>query len=152
AHEAKAVAEALGRSVEDVELAVRSARARLLAARNNRPTPFVDQTIYTSWNAMFISAYFEAASALHGEVGPACLAFARRTLDRLLDEGWDERRGFAHRLGGERLDGTLDDQAFMAAALLDGFEATLDRRYYAAAEATMKIVLEKYADAEGGGF
>ena len=40
----------------------------------------------------------------------------------------------------------------MAAALLDGFEATLDRRYFAAAEAAVKLVLEKYADSEGGGF
>ena len=47
----------------EVERTLRSARAQLLAAREKRPTPFVDTTLYTSWNAMFISAYLEAASA-----------------------------------------------------------------------------------------
>jgi uncharacterized protein YyaL (SSP411 family) len=40
----------------------------------------------------------------------------------------------------------------MAAALLDGFEATLERHYFELAEATMKLALEKYGDREGGGF
>ena len=152
ARDPKAIAEALGRSAQDVELAIRNSRARLLGVRENRPTPFVDTTLYTSWNAMFVSAYFEAASVLEGEMGAGCRYFALLTLDRLLAEGWDERRGFAHRLGGDRLDGTLDDQVFMAGALLDGFEATLERRYFAAAEAAMKIVMEKYADPAGGFF
>ncbi len=67
-------------------------------------------------------------------------------------EGWDDHRGFTHRLGGARLAGTLDDQAFMASALLDGFEATLDRRYFDAAERAARLFIEKYGDREGGGF
>ena len=51
-----------------------------------------------------------------------------------------------------RLDGSLDDQAFMAAALLDAFEATLDQRYFEAAERAARIFIEKYGDREGGGF
>jgi len=70
----------------------------------------------------------------------------------LLAEVWDAERGFAHRLGGPRLDGVLDDQVFAVAALLDAFEATLDRRYFDFAERAMKLTLENFWDEEHGGF
>jgi uncharacterized protein len=152
AREPEAIAEALGTSADDVRTKLESARAALLVARTQRPTPYVDTTIYTGWNAMFISAYLEAAQVLGGEAAYGCRIFALGTLDRLIAEGWNERRGFSHRLGGDRLEGTLDDQVFAAAALLDGFEATLDTRYFDIAEQAIRLVLEKYSDNEDGGF
>jgi uncharacterized protein len=156
AREPETIAEALGTSAEDVRKKLEEARGELFAARNKRPTPYVDTTIYTSWNAMFISAYLDAAQVLDGEAAYGCRIFALGTLDRLIAEAWDERRGFSHRLGPDsdnvRLDGTLDDQVFAAAALLDAFEATLDTRYFHLAERAVRLVLEKYADRENGGF
>jgi uncharacterized protein YyaL (SSP411 family) len=155
AREPETIAEATGTSAEDVRKKIAEARRELFAARSKRPTPFVDTTIYTSWNAMFISAYLEAAQVLGGEEGYGCRIFALGTLDRLIEEGWDERRGFSHRLGNQeqvRLEGTLDDQVFAAAALLDGFEATLNPRYFDLAERAMQFVIKKYADQEDGGF
>jgi uncharacterized protein YyaL (SSP411 family) len=53
-----------GASFESL-LALRdSARAKLLAARALRPTPFIDRTLYTGWNAMAVTAYLEAARVL----------------------------------------------------------------------------------------
>jgi uncharacterized protein YyaL (SSP411 family) len=89
---------------------------------------------------------------LGGEEAYGCRIFALGTLDRLIAEAWDHHRGFSHRLGGDRLEGTLDDQVFAAAALLDGFEATLDTRYFDIAEQAIRLVLEKYSDNEDGGF
>ena len=152
ARTAEEISELLARGADDIRQMLCGAREQLLAAREKRQAPFVDTTIYTSWNAMFVSAYLEAAQTLGDERGATCRAFALRTLDRFLAEGWDDARGFAHRLGGERLDGTLDDQVFMAAALLDGFETTLDRRYFDAAERVMKLVMEKYEDEVGDGY
>jgi uncharacterized protein len=152
ARDTAAIASALGLQPAEVQRSLQIARAQLLAAREKRPTPFVDTTLYTSWNAMFISAYFEAASALNDDRGRDCRSFALRTLDRFLSEGWDHRTGFAHRLGGGHLTGSLDDQAFMAAALLDAFEATLDQRYFQAAERAARLFIEKYGDRNGGGF
>jgi uncharacterized protein len=151
ARDPAAVAESLGIGVAETERLIRSAQGKLLAARQNRPTPYVDTTCYAGWNGMFVAAYLEAASVLSGDLGASCRAFALRTLDRFLTEGWDSQRGFAHRLG-ERLEGTLDDQVFLAAALLDGFEATLEQRYFDAAERAAELVLDKFADRENGGF
>jgi uncharacterized protein YyaL (SSP411 family) len=61
------------------------ARGTLLAARAQRPTPFIDRTLYTSWNAMAVTACLEAARVLKIN---AVRDFALLTLDRLLHEAW----------------------------------------------------------------
>jgi uncharacterized protein len=128
------------------------AKEKLLAARGARPAPFVDTTLYAAWNAMFVSAYLEAASVLGGATGAACRAFALKTLDRMIAEAWSDSRGFAHRIGGARLDGSLDDQVFAGLALVDAYEATLDRKYFEAARRAADFTIAEYFDAEGGGF
>jgi uncharacterized protein YyaL (SSP411 family) len=129
-----------------------SAKGKLLAARAARPAPFVDTTLYVAWNAMFVSAYLDAAAVLGGEKGAACRAFALKTLDRLLGEAWSDARGFAHRMGGARLEGSLDDQIFAGIALLDAYEATLDKKYFEAARRAADFAIAEYFDTQGGGF
>src|SRR5262249_33203795 len=131
------------------------AKGKLLAARLERPTPYVDTTLYVAWNAMFVSAYLEAYRALGGALGESCRGFALKTLDRILAEAWHPERGFAHRVSPARaawLHGVLDDQVFTATALLDAYEDTLDRRYFRAAEAAVQRTLAGYFDSESGGF
>ena len=135
-----------------VRLTLAEAKGKLLAARRPRPTPFIDKTMYVSWNAMFVSAYLEAARVLGGSLGASCRNFALKTLDRMLKEVWSETRGFGHRIGGPALEGSLDDQVFSVLALLDAYEATLNPRYFAAAQETMDLAMVRHGDAEGGGF
>src|ERR1700726_2831789 len=122
------------------------------AARLLRSTPYVDQTMYVSWNAMFVSAYLEEARVLDDLVGESCRRFALKTLERMLKEVWSESRGFAHRVGGPALDGSLDDQIFGVLALLDAYETTLEARFFEAAKKTMDLAIARYGDPEGGGF
>src|SRR6202030_642486 len=67
-------------------------------------------------------------------------------------DAWSEESGFAHRIGGPALRGSLDDHVFGVLALLDAYEATLDANYFRAAQRTMDLTIEKYGDAENGGF
>ncbi len=143
------LARELGRDESEIRLLVARARGKLLAARRQRPTPRVDTTLYTAWNAMFISAYLEAARVLGRE---DCRAFALQTLARLVREAWVETQDFVHRVGAAPLPGLLDDQVFPILALLDAYEATLDRRWFELAERAMRLTLEKFGDAEAGGF
>jgi hypothetical protein len=152
ARDAGEIAKTLGLDEAQVRLVIAKAKGKMLQARMPRPTPFVDKTMYVSWNAMFVSAYFEAAHILSGSLGESCGAFALKTLDRMLSEAWSEEQGFAHRIGGPALRGSLDDQVFGVLALLDAYEATLEPRYFRAAQRTMDLAVEKYGDAEGGGF
>ncbi len=55
-----------------------------------RPTPYVDKTVYTGWNALCVSAYLEAAKVLGLD---AARHFALRSLDRILAEGWHGSSG-----------------------------------------------------------
>jgi hypothetical protein len=152
ARDAAGIAEQLGLDEATVRITIAKAKGKLLAARKPRPTPFIDKTMYASWNAMFVSAYLTAARVLGGSLGSDCRAFALKTLDRMLKEVWSESRGFGHRIGGPALEGSLDDQVFGVLALLDAYEATLDPRYFAAAQKTMDLAVVRYGDAEGGGF
>jgi uncharacterized protein YyaL (SSP411 family) len=152
ARDAAGIAEQLGLDEATVRITIAKAKGKLLAARKPRPTPFIDKTMYASWNAMFVSAYLTAACVLGGSLGSDCRAFALKTLDRMLKEVWSESRGFGHRIGGPALEGSLDDQVFGVLALLDAYEATLDPRYFAAAQKTMDLAVVRYGDAEGGGF
>jgi uncharacterized protein YyaL (SSP411 family) len=146
------IATHMGLAETAVHETITTAQEKMLAARIPRPTPYVDKTMYVSWNAMFVSGYLDAASVLDGIVAESSRRFALKTLDRMLSEVWSETRGFGHRIGGPALDGSLDDQVFGVLALLDAFEATLDGRYFAAAQKTMDLAVARYRDAEGGGF
>jgi uncharacterized protein len=146
------IAKQLGFDEATVRLTVARAKGKMLAARLFRPTPYIDKTMYVSWNAMFVSAYLDAARVLGGSLGENCRAFALKTLDRMLKEVWSETRGFGHRIGGPALDGSLDDQVFSVLALLDAYETTLDPRYFQTAQETMDLAIARYGDAEGGGF
>jgi uncharacterized protein YyaL (SSP411 family) len=152
AREPSEIAASLGMSEADVRLVIARAKGKLLSARRARPTPFVDSTLYVAWNAMFVSAYLEAARVLRGAIGEACRRFALETLNRILAEAWSDAEGFAHRIGGERLRGTLDDQVFTSAALLDAYETTLDVKYFAAAQRAVDYALSRHCDEQGGGF
>lgn len=152
ARELTEIAAKLGLSETDVRLILAHAKGKMLAARVKRPTPYVDTTLYVAWNSMFVSAYLEAGTILGGELGERCRQFALKTLDRILAEAWSDEKGFAHRIGGDWLRGTLDDQVFAAAALLDAYETTLDQKYFTAAQHAVDYALAKHFDAEGGGF
>jgi uncharacterized protein YyaL (SSP411 family) len=146
------IARTLRLEESEVRRIVEAGKAKMLAARLPRPTPYIDKTMYVSWNAMFVSAYFEAARVLTGEIAGEAVRFARKTIDRMLAEVWSEAEGFGHRIGGPALRGSLDDQVFGVLALLDAYEATLEQKYFRAAQWTMDLTIEKYGDKEGGGF
>ena len=149
------VARGAGLGPEQAAELLRAAHAKLLAAREKRQAPFIDRTIYTGWNAMAVSAYLAAAEALER---PAPRAFALRTLDRLLAEGWLEGRmkhviAYADgHTAASAAPGVLEDYAWMVHACLDGWQATAELRYYAAAEAIAGAMVERFADRTAGGF
>jgi uncharacterized protein YyaL (SSP411 family) len=146
------IAKTLGGDETTVRLTIARAKDKMLAGRLRRITPYIDTTMYVSWNAMFVSAYLEAARILGRSIGDNCRDFALKTMERMLGEAWTEEKAFAHRIGGPRLEGSLDDQVFGVIALLDAYETTLNSRYFRAAQRTLDYILEYYADTQAGGF
>jgi uncharacterized protein YyaL (SSP411 family) len=159
-HSVAFVAQQLKLTPERTAELIDSAHAKLLAARALRPTPFIDTTIYTSWNALGVSAYLAAAQALGADEPKQ---FALKTLDRILAEAWEpagsEQPGLAHvvayaddRRPARNVPGVLDDYAFTVHACLDAWAATADLRYYTSAVAIAEVMLARFHDATGGGF
>jgi hypothetical protein len=147
----EAIAARLGLKPEEVKQVLTRAKAKLLEARAKRLTPFVDKTIYASWNGMMISAFLEAYKVLG-------LAVARdralATLDLLLAKAYDPERGMYHSLvnGQPHVEGLLDDQVFMVAALLDAYEVSGARVYFDRALDLMRTTLRRFWDDNAGGF
>jgi uncharacterized protein len=150
------IARRLNRSQEQVQSVLQSAKEKMYAARRKRPTPFVDKTVYTGWNALCISAYLEAAKTLELD---AARHFALRSLDRILAEGRNPSGKVAHVLAYSDADaerrqvpGVLDDYAFTAVACLDAYESTADLSYFDFARRIADTMLELFCDPMGGGF
>jgi uncharacterized protein YyaL (SSP411 family) len=150
------IAVRLGMPPDRVEALLASAREKLYAARRGRPTPFVDKTVYVSWNALCISAYFEAARVLQLD---DARRFALRSLDRVLAEGWNDEGGLQHVIayseaGAEkpRVSGLLDDYAFTVLACLDAYEATSDLSYFHFAQRIADRMIARFFDEAAGGF
>ena len=133
------------------ESVFRAAREKLLAAREKRVKPQRDENLLTSWNAMMISALFDVAGAFGV---PAYRAAAEKALTFLLDYAFVNGRVYRTVTGGQgRLNGYLDDAAWLAAASLDAFEFTAHRWYLDQARAVAESLLSHFWDeAEGGCF
>jgi hypothetical protein len=150
------IAQRLHRPPGQVNAGLQSAKQKMYAARLERPTPYLDKTVYTGWNALCVSAYLEAAKAL--PLDPA-RRFALRSLDRILSEGWREDRGLIHVIAYSEPDaprrdvpGLLDDYAFTAVACLDAYEATADITYFKFARHIVDHMVERFFDPVAGGF
>jgi uncharacterized protein YyaL (SSP411 family) len=155
-HSTAFLAQQLRMPEEQVTALHTSAHAKLLAARNLRPTPFIDRTIYTSWNALGVSAYLAAAQALALE---APKSFALKTLDRILQAALEPKAGLAHVIAyadghhpARRVPGVLDDYAFLTHACLDAWQASAEHRYYTAAVEIADLMIARFHDPTGGGF
>jgi uncharacterized protein len=143
-------------SEERVRELLSSAKQKMYAARLGRPTPFIDKTVYVSWNALFISAYLKAATVL-GLAGAR--RFALRSLDRILAESWRPETGLSHVVAysdpnsaKRASEGFLDDYAFTAIACLDAYETTADITYFRVAKQIADHMIEKFYDSVSGGF
>jgi uncharacterized protein YyaL (SSP411 family) len=150
------IAQQLNISEERARELLAAAQNKMYAARLLRPTPYVDKTVYSGWNAMCVSAYLEAAKVLDL---PQTRQFALRSIDRLLSEGWNAERGMQHVIAysdpkAERreISGVLDDYAFTVIACLDAYEATADLSYFRFARSIGDAMVEGFFDPVGGGF
>src|SRR5258707_672364 len=120
------VAAELGLARPDLEASLRASRARLYEARARRVPPALDDKVLTAWNGLMIGAFAEGfrltGDPRHLDAATRAAAFLRAQLvtkeGRLL-RTW--RAGHAH------LDAYLEDYAYLAAGLLDLYEAGGDQ-------------------------
>jgi len=123
-----------------------------LIERRQRPTPFIDWTVYTDWNAMMAHGLLIASVAL-GE--PACRDMALRLLDYLWATCYDAEAGSLFHFvdsSGRHLPDLLSDHARLAQANLIAFQFTGDAQYLHRATTLVRAMQNRLADTDGGGF
>ena len=105
----QAIAARLKLQPQEVEKILARTKVKMFEARSKRPTPFVDQTAYASWNGMMISTLLEAFKILGL---PGARDRALQTLDLFLAQAYDPAKGVYHSLanGRARIEGLLDDR------------------------------------------
>jgi hypothetical protein len=150
------IAARLKLSAERVREVLQAAKKKMYAARLLRTTPYVDKTVYVSWNALCVSAYLKAGSVLHLE---EARRFALRSLDRILAEAWTAEAGLKHVVAYSDADaarrdtvGFLDDYACTANACLDAYESTADLSYFRIARQITDLMIARFYDSVSGGF
>jgi uncharacterized protein YyaL (SSP411 family) len=126
-------------------------RRRLFEARERRVRPARDDKVLTAWTGLAVRAFAQAGRALGRE---AYLAAARSAADFVLTALVD-RDGRLLRTwkdGQARLKGYLEDYAMTAAALVELYEATFERRWLDQARRLADDLLRLFWDDAVDGF
>jgi hypothetical protein len=130
---------------------IEEARRALLAAREKRVRPGLDDKRLASWNALMVAALADAGAVL----GRADYLDAARTCAGFLLEEMRDDEGRLLRTykdGEARLNAYLEDHAFLLEALLVLYEATFEASWYERARELAETMISRFGDGERGGF
>ncbi|SPE59316.1 conserved hypothetical protein [Verrucomicrobia bacterium] len=128
------------------------ARKKMLAARSQRIRPHLDDKVLASWNGLMLGALARAYAVLGEETWRLA---AQRNFAFLKANLWDARaRTLYHRWRDGERDNVqlLEGYAFLLSGVLGFYEATLEPESLEFALALAGAMLEKFYDAEHGGF
>jgi uncharacterized protein len=138
-------------SIEDQAL-LASAKAKMLAARNRRVRPHLDDKVLASWNGLMLAAFARAYAVLGDE---AYRAAAEKNLLFLQAKLWDPEAGaLYHRWRDGERDSVqlLEGYAFLISGVIELYEATLEPKHLDFAIALADAMLGKFYDTDAGGF
>lgn len=136
----------------ELQAKLTAAKAKLLAARSQRTWPGRDEKILTSWNALMIAAFAQAAAVLNE---PEYARVAARAADILLTR----MRAPSGKLfrtcsaGTEpKLNAYLEDYAYLLDALVCLYEASFELRWLKAAGEVADVMIDQFWDQAEPGF
>jgi len=96
--------------------------------RNKRDKPRLDDKQITSWNALMLTGYLDAFKALNiPEYLETALKNANFILKHILQPDGSLHHSFKN--GESRINGYLEDYAFVCAAFLNLYQVTLDKKW-----------------------
>jgi len=144
------VAHRTGADIERIGEALDRARTILKEARDERTYPGRDEKILTSWNGLMIRAFAEGAAILERDDyryrAELAADFALKNLRR------DGRLLRTYKEGQARLNGYLEDYAFLADGLLALYTTTFTPHWLEEARIITEGMLELFWDDTAGGF
>jgi hypothetical protein len=139
------IARELGMELSVVTDRIASGRKKLLSRRQERQSPFVDRTLYTSLNGLFIGSYLKAYATLRSE---PLREFALKSLSRIMENHY--RGGELFHSAGVRA--FLDDYTAIIDAHISAYEITGREVFLSEADGLMQKCIDRFWDKEAGGF
>jgi uncharacterized protein YyaL (SSP411 family) len=137
-------------SVDQIEDILHESLETLLAERNKRIRPGLDDKILTSWNGLMLSAYARAYQVVRDEsykdVIEKNISFLKNKLyinNQLMR---------TYNKGKAKYPAYLEDHAFLIQGLLDAYEAVFDTKYLEWAHELLIYTNEKFWDKDHFGY
>jgi len=122
-------------------------KQQLLAYRNNRPKPRLDDKTLTSWNALMIKGYIEAYKAFQvTEYLNAAQTNAQFLIDNQLQE--NGALNHSYKDGKSSINGYLEDYAAVIDAFIALYEVTLNDAWINKANELAEYSFENFFDKE----
>lgn len=144
------VAAQFGLEPEALQAKLTAIKSCMLAAREKRVRPGLDDKILTSWNGLMLAAFADAGRILQRQdytnVAIKNASFIR---DNLLQDG---RLKHSYKNGEAKIAGLLEDYAYYGLGLLALYRTTLDAQWFLLAMGLAEAMLDHFHDAENGGF
>jgi uncharacterized protein YyaL (SSP411 family) len=141
-------------SISEADLAtlLERCRPKLFEVRSGRVRPGLDDKALTSWNGLMIDAFARAAQVLDD---PEYAAAAARAADFILTRmrGPDSRLLHTWSAGSEaKLNGYLEDYAYLLEGLVSLYQATFAPRWIEAAVDVAQVMMDQFWDPQEGAF
>jgi len=150
-HPLENIAASLEISEQELALHVESIRSRLLAAREMRVRPPLDDKVLGDWNGLFIAALAQAGRVFDD---PVYVKGAKTAMQFILTQMRSDDKGLLHRYrdGDAATPGFADDYAFIIHALIELYETTFEEHYLESALKLNRYLFDHFWDAKNGGF
>ncbi|MCB2201195.1 thioredoxin domain-containing protein [bacterium] len=143
------LAEKYGLNLGELHHKMDTLKAKLLAVREKRVRPGLDDKSLTSWNAMMIKAYVDAYMALED---PSYLETAFRAAD-LIEKKFKKADGalyHTYKNGKAKINGLLDDYACMIDAYISLYSVSLQPSWLRKANNLAVYVQQHFYDEKSG--
>ncbi|MEM3065232.1 MAG: thioredoxin domain-containing protein [Candidatus Nitrosotenuis sp.] len=145
-----AVAFHFGISEDKVRNLVEEGSKKLLEARSKRIRPGLDDKILTAWNALVVSAFAKGYRVTdekrYLQAAQNCIEFIIKNLV----SGTQVMRTYKN--GHAKLNGYLEDYAYLIGALIDVFEVTADAKYLELATKLANHTIDHFWDEKNNSF
>jgi len=139
-----------GKSESEIQNIILKCSDKLLEVRNKREQPGKDDKVITSWNGLMISAFLSGYQITDNS---QYLDMAKKSIDFF--ESNFEKNHILHRTfknAEPKLNGYLDDYAYMANASVDMFENTSQPKYLSFATNLANYLITHFWDDSTNGF
>lgn len=147
----KEVAAKLKIDLPEAQSSIAASKEILLAARDSRIRPGLDDKILTSWNALMLRGYVDAYQALGEQTYlEAALKNASFILEKAKRKDGGLNRNFKDEVS--TINGFADDYSLTIEAFIALYQATFDEKWLFEAEALMEYALTHFYDKETGTF